>query len=45
MIGGKGINDLDLVTTLANSSAEAIDWLATKNAFLVDVGSFGGASV
>lgn len=45
MIGGKGINDLDLVMTLTASSAEAIDWLATKNAFLVDVGSFGGASV
>lgn len=45
MVGGKGINDLDLVMTLAGSSTEAIDWLATKNAFLVDVGSFGGASV
>ena len=45
MIGGKGINNLDLVMTLAGNSAEAIDWLATKNAFLVDVGSFGGASV
>ena len=45
MVGGSGINDLDLVMTLTGNSAEAIDWLATKNAFLVDVGSFGGASV
>lgn len=45
MVGGKGINDLDLVMTLVNNSAEAIDWLATKNANLVSVGSFGGASV
>ena len=45
MIGGKAINNLDLVMTLVNNSAEAIDWLATKNANLVSVGSFGGASV
>ena len=45
MVGGSGINNLDLVMTLTGNSAEAIDWLATKNAFLVDVGSFGGASV
>lgn len=45
MVGGKGINNLDLVMTLAGNSAEAIDWLATKNAQLTNVGSFGGASV
>lgn len=45
MVGGKGINDIDLVMTLVNGSADAIDWLATKNAHLTDVGSFGGASV
>ena len=45
MVGGYGINDLDLVMTMAANSAEAIDWLATKNAHLVSVGSFGGASV
>lgn len=45
MIGGYGINNLQLVMTLAGRSAEAIDWLATKNADLVSVGSFGGASV
>jgi len=45
MVGGKGINNLDLVMTMVNGSADAIDWLATKNADLVSVGSFGGASV
>ena len=45
MVGGKGINDLDLVMTMVNNSAEAIDWLATKDSNLVSVGSFGGASV
>ena len=45
MVGGKALNNLDLVMTLANSSADAIDWLATKNAHLTNVGAFGGASV
>lgn len=45
MVGGKGINNLDLVMTMTGKSAEAIDWLATKNAHLTSVGSFGGASV
>ena len=45
MVGGKAINNLDLVMTMVNGSADAIDWLATKNADLVSVGSFGGASV
>lgn len=45
MVGGKCLNNLDLVRTLTDHSAEAIDWLATKNAHLTDVGSFGGASV
>ncbi len=45
MVGGKGINNLDLVMTMVNNSAEAIDWLATKDSHLVSVGSFGGASV
>ena len=45
MVGGKGINNLDLVMTLVNGSADAIDWLATKNANLTSVGAFGGASV
>lgn len=45
MVGGKGINDLDLVTTLAENSADAIDWLEGIGATLHNVGSFGGASV
>ena len=45
MVGGKGINNLDLVMTMVNGSADAIDWLATKDSHLVSVGSFGGASV
>ena len=45
IIGGKGLNDFDLVMTLTGNSAEAIDWLATKDAHLTNVGSFGGASV
>ena len=45
MVGGKALNNPELVATLTNSSAAAIDWLATKNAHLVNVGAFGGASV
>ena len=45
IVGGYGINDLDLVMTLANHSVDAIEWLDTKNAQLTSVGSFGGASV
>lgn len=45
MVGGKGINNLDLVKTLAENSEEAIAWLAEKNADLTSVGSFGGATV
>ena len=45
MIGGKGLNDPELVNTLVNNSAEAIDWLATQDINLTDVASFGGASV
>ncbi len=45
MVGGKGINDKELVSTLANNSAAAIDWLDGIGAELHNVGSFGGASV
>ena len=45
MVGGKGINDMDLVTTLAENSAAAIEWLEGVGAELHNVGSFGGASV
>ena len=45
LIGGKGINDPELVSTLVNNSADAIDWLRTQGIDLTDVASFGGASV
>ncbi len=45
MIGGKGVNDMELVKTLCESSAASIDWLASVGANLTSVGSFGGASV
>ena len=45
MIGGKGINDIDLVKTLAENSADAIDWLDNIGATLHNVGQFGGATV
>ena len=45
MIGGKGINDPELVNTLVNNSAAAIDWLKTVNIDLKNVGQFGGAAV
>ena len=45
MIGGKGINDPELVETLCANSADAIDWLDGHGITLHDVSSFGGASV
>ncbi len=45
MIGGKGINDPELVNTLVNNSAAAIDWLRSEGIELFDVAAFGGASV
>jgi len=45
MIGGKGINNYDLVKTLCDNSASAIDWLDSIGAELHNVASFGGASV
>lgn len=45
MIGGRGINDYDLVKALCENSAAAIDWLDTIGAELHNVASFGGASV
>ena len=47
MIGGKGINNPDLVWTMCSNSAAAIDWLAGLDTpiLLTNVGAFGGASV
>ncbi len=45
LIGGKGINDPDLVAVLSGESADAIAWLESVGAPLSSVSSFGGASV
>lgn len=45
MIGGKGLNNIDLVTKLVEESPAAIDWLEENGMTLHDVSSFGGASV
>lgn len=45
MVGGKAINNLDLVMAMTAGSSDAIAWLDTKNASLPNVGSLGGASV
>lgn len=45
MIGGKGINDPELVEALCANSADAIDWLDEHGITLHNVSSFGGASV
>ena len=45
MIGGKGINDPELVETLCANSADAIDWLDEHGITRHNVSSFGGASV
>ena len=45
MIGGKGINDPELVETLCANSADAIDWLDEHGITLHNVSSFGGSSV
>jgi fumarate reductase flavoprotein subunit len=45
MIGGYGVNNIDLVKTLCENSADAIDWLKTVGIDLSSVGAAGGASV
>ena len=45
MVGGKGINDPELVETLCEGTADAIDWLDENGITLHSVSSFGGASV
>ena len=45
LVGGKDLNNKDLVKTLVDKSAETIDWLNTLGMELTSVGSFGGASV
>ena len=45
IVGGKGINDPELVKTLCEGTADAIDWLDENGITLHNVSSFGGASV
>ncbi|MGM9604328.1 MAG: flavocytochrome c [Faecousia sp.] len=45
LIGGKGVNDPELVKTLCENSAASIEWLESVGAPLTSVGAFGGASV
>lgn len=45
LIGGGAKNDPALVKKLAESSADAIDWLGTIGGDMPSVSSFGGASV
>ena len=45
MKGGKNINDLNLVTYMAENSADALYWVNDLGADLTVVGLFGGASV
>ena len=45
MVGGKGINNPELVKALCEGTAPAIDWLDQNGMALHNVSSFGGASV
>lgn len=45
LIGGKGLNNPELVAALCGSSADAIRWLESIGAPMPSVSSFGGASV
>ncbi|MBR0149739.1 MAG: flavocytochrome c [Synergistaceae bacterium] len=45
IIGGHGINNPELVKTLADNTADAIAWLKTVNIDLISVGAAGAASV
>ena len=45
MVGGKGINNPELVKTLVEDTAPAIDWLDENGMSLHNVAAFGGASV
>ena len=45
MVGGKGINNPELVKALVEGTAPAIDWLDENGMSLHNVAAFGGASV
>lgn len=42
MKGGKNTNDIELVTVMAESSSDTVDWLIAKGADLSDLGRLGG---
>ena len=44
MKGGYNLNDPDLVRTLVDNSADAVDWLGFLGADLTDVGKMGGST-
>ncbi len=45
ILGGKGLNNPELVKTLVENSAAGIEWLRSKDVYLDHVSAFGGASV
>lgn len=45
LIGGKGINNPELIKTLCVNSSKGVEWLHGVDIDLTDVGAFGGASV
>ncbi len=45
MVGGKCVNNMELVRVLAENSAAGIDWIDSIGGELHNVGAFGGASV
>ncbi len=44
MEGGKNLNNLELVTVLAEESSETVDWLTSLGVDLSDVGILGGST-
>ncbi len=45
LVGGKNLNNPELVTTLVENTAGGVEWINSLGGNLVSVGSFGGASV
>lgn len=45
LVGGKNVNNPELVKVLVENSAETVEWLKANGADLSSVSSFGGASV
>ena len=45
IVGGKAVNDADLVKVMAENSADGVEWLKGYNIVLDNTGAFGGASV